>query len=140
MSLQNSGFASLALLAAGLGCAGSDGKNGLESLIRESNEPAGANCVNGGLKIDFGVDRSADKKLQDSEVSGSTFLCTPIGNVLVTAKTLGLGDSHCPEGGIEVDTGVDKNGDGSLGPGEFTATFVCNGSAGPGGPPGPAPG
>ena len=45
----------LALLSCG-GSDGADGKNGTNSAIRTSAEPAGENCANGGIKIEVFLD------------------------------------------------------------------------------------
>lgn len=58
------------------GTDGSDGSNGNNSLIRVSNEPAGANCPNGGLKIESGIDDNGNGVLNvPGEVDATAYVC-----------------------------------------------------------------
>jgi hypothetical protein len=52
-----------------------DGGNGATSLISTTPEAAGANCANGGVRIDFGIDDDASGTLDAGEVDGSAFVC-----------------------------------------------------------------
>ncbi|MEM6773352.1 MAG: imelysin family protein [Pseudomonadota bacterium] len=50
---------------------------------------------------------------------------------LIAQTVLPAGDSNCPEGGTQVDSGIDANGNGTLEADEVDATsFVCNGVGG----------
>jgi uncharacterized protein (TIGR03382 family) len=52
-------------------------------------------------------------------------------NSLSDVIPLATGDTNCPNGGIEIETGVDANDDGTLQASEVTTTsFVCNGDKG----------
>jgi hypothetical protein len=53
------------------------GTNGLNALIKTTSEPAGANCSNGGTKIETGLDANGNGVLDASEVNGSQtqFVC-----------------------------------------------------------------
>jgi len=55
------------------GAAGS----GKSSLVRQDPEPAGKNCPNGGVAIKSGVDSNGDGKLEDGEVTSTSYLCNP---------------------------------------------------------------
>jgi len=61
------------------------------------------------------------------------------GNESVAARVLASAPlSACPYGGITVQTGIDKNGNGVLDPNEVTNTqYVCNGTPGKNGAAGP---
>jgi len=61
------------------GAAGATGATGASSLVRITAEPAGANCVNGGKKIEIGVDTNGDGVLEDSEVNApqTAYTCNP---------------------------------------------------------------
>lgn len=48
---------------------------GLQSLISLVDEPAGANCANGGKKVLVGLDSNGNNILDTSEVSSSAFVC-----------------------------------------------------------------
>ena len=57
------------------GADGVDGTNGLTSLIVSSVEPSGANCPNGGTRIDTGVDDDNDQFLSLDEIDATIFVC-----------------------------------------------------------------
>ena len=59
------------------GAAGTNGTNGLNALIKTTTEPAGSNCVNGGTKIESGLDANSNGVLDASEVNaGQTkYIC-----------------------------------------------------------------
>ncbi|MGK5092466.1 hypothetical protein WDW89_10700 [Deltaproteobacteria bacterium TL4] len=57
----------------------------------------------------------------------------------VVKKAFGAGDTTCPNGGIQVDTGIDENKNGLLDANEVdTSEKVCNGAAGVAGAAGAA--
>jgi hypothetical protein len=82
----------------------------------------------------------------DSATFSSTQTSNPSTNTAKTlysaaAKTVAFadGDADCPTGGILVETGVDKNGNGTLEASEVSkAQKVCNGAVGATGATGPA--
>ena len=59
------------------GTNGTDGKDGTTvlSLVRVSNEDAGANCFKGGKKIETGLDDDGDGELSASEVDSAAYIC-----------------------------------------------------------------
>jgi hypothetical protein len=59
------------------GIQGLDGQNGLNALIKTTSEAAGANCTNGGTKIETGLDANGNGVLDGGEVliSSTTFVC-----------------------------------------------------------------
>lgn len=57
------------------GVDGENGKDGLQSLINISSEPAGDNCTAGGKQIQVGVDLDGSATLESAEVQKSAFLC-----------------------------------------------------------------
>jgi len=50
------------------GGSGTPGPSGYDALSRTSDEPAGENCKNGGIKIEVGNDKNRDHVLNDDEV------------------------------------------------------------------------
>ncbi|WP_394130519.1 alkaline phosphatase [Shewanella maritima] len=47
-------------------------------------------------------------------------------NSLVLQTALAMGNTHCPNSGVQIDSGLDSNADGTLQTGEITATeYVC---------------
>lgn len=66
-------FYSLACILAGflLAC---EGPQGFNSLVDISDEPAGANCAAGGVKISSGVDSNDNGVLDADEVTATKFV------------------------------------------------------------------
>ncbi|PLW94228.1 MAG: hypothetical protein C0592_03570 [Marinilabiliales bacterium] len=56
------------LCRAGSGVIGADG---LTSLVKPTLEPAGANCANGGIMLEFGLDANSNGILDAGEVNGA---------------------------------------------------------------------
>lgn len=106
-----------------------NGVNGNNGLIRTTNELAGDNCENGGIKIDSGIDSDANGTLDDTEITSTAYICNGIdGNNSLTKITNEASGNNCENGGVKIDSGVDTNGDGTLDDSEVTATaYVCNG-------------
>ncbi len=50
-------------------CNGAAGSSG--SIAKTTNEPAGANCAKGGVKLEFGVDANSNNTLDPSEVNAA---------------------------------------------------------------------
>ena len=53
------------------GAPGAAGQNGLNALIKTTSEAAGSNCVNGGTKIETGLDANGNGVLEVGEVNAS---------------------------------------------------------------------
>ena len=63
-----------------------NGNNGLNNLINFTIEPAGANCANGGFKIDTGLDLNKDGLLNPGEITKTVYQC----NDIVTKYEIGM--------------------------------------------------
>lgn len=116
-------------------CNGADGQDsenaGLNSLIETTQEPEGANCTYGGIRIDSGTDTNGNGVLDGDEKNAPSFVCNTAGVqgnsslVELTAEPAGP-ESQCTFGGTRVDSGIDQDGNGSLDPGEINHTsYVC---------------
>ena len=53
------------------GIAGTNGTNGKNTLVNTTVEPAGSNCVNGGTKMEVGLDTNNNGVLEAGEVNAS---------------------------------------------------------------------
>ena len=49
--------------------------NGSNSLIKLTDESPGENCINGGVKIDTGIDLDSNQKLSDDEIDNTAYVC-----------------------------------------------------------------
>ncbi len=90
------------------GVPGTNGANGLNALIKTTAEAAGANCANGGTKIESGLDLNNNGSLDASEVNASQtrYVCNGgglgvgTGNNTLSTK-IGFSSSTswtCPQG------------------------------------------
>ena len=122
------------------GAPGTDGVDGHKAIAVTGSETAGANCANGGIKIEVGVDDNDDSALQASEIDYTSFICngadgingsTSVKTMLTSISIPSL--SACDAGGRIVKQGLD-NGDGGgfaqsgvleSGEVDYTTTF-CN--------------
>ena len=57
------------------GADGSDGTNGIDSLLKLMNEPQGENCTNGGIKVASGPDSNSNSILDSSEINNTQYVC-----------------------------------------------------------------
>jgi hypothetical protein len=98
------------------GPAGTNGTNGLNALIKTTSEPAGANCTNGGTKIETGLDANGNGVLDVGEVNAAQtqYVCNQYSNTsLSNGIAIGIGDYY--GGGIVTyilkpnDPGYDPN-------------------------------
>jgi uncharacterized protein (TIGR02145 family) len=53
------------------GATGAAGTNGKNSLVKTTNEPAGATCTTGGVKMEYGIDANSNGTLEVSEVNNT---------------------------------------------------------------------
>lgn len=106
-----------------------------QSLVSTSDEAPGANCANGGTKIEAGPDEDGDGVLDSSEVTSTSYVCNGDDggsgsgglNSLVTTSEEPAG-ANCPFGGTRIETGLDADDDGTLDPSEVNAaatSYVC---------------
>ena len=79
-----------------VGANGTNGTNGLNALIITTTEPAGANCTNGGTKIETGLDANANSVLDAGEVNASQtqYLCNGGGSINVSGSGQGFNSNH----------------------------------------------
>ena len=122
-------------------------QQGINSLIKVADEAAGANCVNGGKKIEIGLDNgeaggtATNGILEQGEVDQTSFICNSgqgTGSlVLVSEEVNGL---NCAYGGKKLEVGLDNGdnggtaGNGLLEAGEVDQTsYVCHGERASGG-------
>ncbi|MBL9019172.1 MAG: hypothetical protein JNL83_33595, partial [Myxococcales bacterium] len=111
------------------GPAGSDGSPGVNALAETSAEPPGANCADGGLKVEVGIDTNSNGSLDPGEVTSTSYVCNGAGtDSLVRTGPEPVG-ANCPWGGTRIETGLDTDGDGTLDDSEVNAaetSYVCN--------------
>jgi photosystem II stability/assembly factor-like uncharacterized protein len=141
-------------------CGGSGGGGGGDGTAPTLNvrfaaamvtlEPPGANCANGGSRIESGIDANNNGVLDSFEVTGVQYACNGVpganGSTGATGATGATGNAgltslvridaeapgaNCANGGSKVTAGPDANGNGVLENGEVSSTsYVCSGAAG----------
>jgi hypothetical protein len=113
------------------GSNGSNGSNGLTGLLAITSESPGSNCVNGGTRVDSGVDINANGVLQTAEIVNTQYICNARAtDSLVESRSEAAG-SNCSSGGKRFIAGLDANRNGVLDASEINSTgYICNGAAG----------
>lgn len=115
-----------------------NGADGADAVSRTSDEPAGANCANGGIKIEVGLDTNGNGELDANEVKASEtkYVCRGDDgedgkDALAKVSDEPKGE-NCPNStGIKIEIGIDTNGNGELDADEVTDTeYVCGGKNG----------
>ena len=80
----DTGPAGLAGAEGEAGAPGPPGTPGKNALSKTSAEPPGANCANGGTKLEVGIDTDGNGTLDAAEVTGTSYICGGSGkNTLV---------------------------------------------------------
>jgi hypothetical protein len=103
------------------GPTGPTGPAGSPSLVMLTAEPAGANCANGGQRVEVGVDADGSGTLQPSEIAATGFVCNGANgssSALTQTTTIAPGTT-CTYGGELVQAGIDASGDGVMQPSEI---------------------
>jgi len=110
------------------------------SLINITSETTD-DCLNGGYKIETGIDTNHNGILETNEVQSTNFICNGTNgndggngndgsNSLLKITDEPEGD-NCENGGYKIETGVDSNHNGILEINEVQSTnFTCNGTNG----------
>jgi hypothetical protein len=132
------------------GLQGPTGDAGAVSIVVQTAVPPGTGgCAYGGNQVVSGVDLNGDGTLQTSEISSTSYVCNgapgeagapgatgPQGDAgpesLVSVAQLDGGTpldagANCASGGLQIQVGIDVNGDGILEPSEVQQiSYVCN--------------
>jgi hypothetical protein len=91
--------------------------------VRLDDEPAGANCQNGGTAVRSGADTDRDGALDDDEVVATDYVCDAS---LLTRMESEPAGANCAGGGIAFHVGRDGDLDGVLGADEVEWTeYEC---------------
>ncbi len=106
------------------GTDGQDGVDGYSSLILTTNEPAGNNCANAGIKIETGIDFNRDGNLNASEIDTVQYICgyqsnssnsySPNPNIMLTTVEDLSPSVECNDGERIVSHGLDNGEQGGI--------------------------
>jgi hypothetical protein len=121
-------------LPGAIGAAGSNGLNGQNALVKTTLEAAGANCINGGVKVESGLDANNNGILDPAEVNAllTTYVCNGLTGPSGAQGIQGLPGATGPAGAQGIQ-GVA----GPTGPIGLTGPAGTNGAVGATGPAGP---
>ncbi len=133
----------IGLLGTLVGCTGAAGDPGAQgeqgvagevgktALSKSSVEAPGANCKDGGTKIEVGVDKNANSTLDTAEITSTSYVCNGTGTPALVKTTAEAAGTNCTNGGTKVEAGLDANANGTLDAAEITATsYICSGTNG----------
>jgi hypothetical protein len=113
------------------GSDGNDGINGNNSLLNVVQEPLGDNCLNGGFKIESGIDFNNNEILDADEIQLTNYICNGINgengnNSLLNIVEESTGD-NCTNGGFRIENGIDINNNEVLDANEIQSVhYICN--------------
>ncbi|ULQ56232.1 hypothetical protein KJS94_16400 [Flavihumibacter rivuli] len=79
---------------------GPAGRDGLNSLIKTSEESAGSNCAKGGLKVQTGLDINNNNILDESEIKTTDYLCIKSQDPAVYSAIISQSGTNAPEATI----------------------------------------
>jgi hypothetical protein len=122
-------------------CDGEDGVDGSGEITAVATEAAGVNCVDGGVRIENGVDDNKNGTLEPLEIDVTEYVCNGAAGTNGTNGTNGTdgvdaltkttpeaAGSNCSNAGVRLDVGPDTNGNNTLDTAEITGTsYICNG-------------
>ncbi|MEQ9500512.1 MAG: putative Ig domain-containing protein [Deltaproteobacteria bacterium] len=112
-------------------CSGPPGVG--RTALRIDVEPPGANCLVGGHALRSGPDDDGDGALDPGEVTNTTFLCNTAARSSLVNITVIAPGAVCPQGGQQIDAGLDANGNLALDASEVTSSAtLCDGGGGSG--------
>ncbi len=122
-------------------CNGENGNDGKTALVNITDEAAGANCANGGKKVESGIDDDGNGVLDVAEVDSTNYVCNGAdgsagadgtdGSTALVSITNEAAGVNCANGGKKVESGIDDDGNGVLDVAEVDSTnYVCNGADG----------
>lgn len=127
------------LLAACTGSSGNDTTTtlnpSLPNIINTTTLAVGGTCENGGVHVDWGVDRDGDSVLDADEIAGGGDICNGSAGLTPTVHVDPLASAEqCASGsGQQVTMWVDVNDNGEIDPAEqssVTYAVVCDGASG----------
>tara|TARA_Y100001980_G_C14556868_1_gene351799 strand:+ start:4583 stop:6427 length:1845 start_codon:yes stop_codon:yes gene_type:complete len=97
-------------------------------LILISDEAAGENCEQGGVRIESGFDENDNEQLDEAEIKSIAYVCDGVSeDVLVVTSDEPAGE-NCEDGGIKLLIGLDENKNGELDTEEVAQiSFICDG-------------
>jgi hypothetical protein len=120
------------------GVAGTNGTNGLNALVKTTAEPAGANCVAGGTKMETGLDANNNGVLDLGEINAAqtTYVCNGAGggnNIVSNHGSFSISSGQTTNWTVPIGVNIIeidlRGGNGSSGQSLSTCAYLQNSSA-----------
>ena len=110
----------------------------VNSLIDITEESASENCVNGGYKINIGIDNNGNNLLDLDEITDTNYVCNGVNAIdgengyNILSKITSKSDlTNCNNGGLMIFFGLDVNKNNLLDNDEIlNESYICNGENG----------
>lgn len=101
-------------------------------LTKTFTEPPGDACAEGGTRIAVGADVDGDGQLDEAEITSIGYVCYDPAPIEEPLKPLidvidEPPSEACAAGGVRIEMGVDRNGNGVLDPSEIDSTEILCG-------------
>ena len=115
-------------------CNGVNGENGQDgttpTIVTSPFSGAQGTCEHGGIEIEITLNEATSKQYICNGADGQNGTDGQNGHNALVATSDDVG-SHCGNGGIRVDTGLDSNNNGTLESDEIrSSSYICNGTDG----------
>ena len=131
-------FAGLLAITASGGGGGESPATGTNPSVAAKTSaipPGDADCPNGGILVETGIDENSNGVLDANEVDASEKVCNGAQGDAGLDALVKISDEpaggNCPAGGKRIDSGLDANANGVLDDAEIASTdYLCNGLAG----------
>jgi hypothetical protein len=150
MTISNIQRASVLFLVSILTACGGGTSNDLSApsiKLSIQNEAPLSACASGGVTVNSGVDANHDLVLQNTEITGTQYICNGTNGIAGLSGFNGLAGTsglsalvvvsnelpgtNCLTGGTQVSAGFDTNQDKTLNASEVTSSnYICNGTNG----------
>ena len=125
-----------------IGLQGATGNNGQNTLVKTTNEAVGTNCINGGVKVEYGLDENNNGILESTEINTSLtkYVCDGDqgiaginGQNTIVKTSTETASANCINGGVKIEYGLDVNNNNILDLTEINIAltkYICNGNNG----------
>jgi MYXO-CTERM domain-containing protein len=102
-----------------------------EHALLDFREPASnsTSCETDPVHVTIGVDRDGDGKLDAPEAASSDVVCPGTDAPVTRSREMPASPRRCPEGGVQIESGMDRDGSGTLDDSEVSSwQWSCDGN------------
>jgi hypothetical protein len=101
-----------------------------EHALLDFRKPASnsTSCETDPVHVTIGVDRDGDGKLDSAEAASSEVICPGTDTPVTRSRQMPASPQRCPDGGLQVESGLDRDGSGTLDDSEVNSwQWSCDG-------------